>query len=116
MIKFRGQHLMKQYMSLKSIERGFKIWCRNDATSGHLFQFNIYTGRKENKEGDLGENVVMQLSRLLVRTNIRLFFENFFTTPLLMLKLIEDQICSCGTVFQNGKRMPKNLKKDKEIK
>ena len=58
MIKFKGQHSMKQYMPLKPIKRGFKIWRRNDSATGYLFQFDIYTGKKENKEGGLGENVV----------------------------------------------------------
>ena len=33
-----------------------------------------------------------------------------------MLRLKEYQIYSCGTIFQNKKGMPKNLKKDKEMK
>ena len=98
MIKFKGQHSMKQYMPLKPIKRGFKMWCRNDSATGYRFQFDIYTGRKKNREGGLGENVVMQLSRSLIGTNVRLYFENVFTTPYLIFKLKEDQIYSCGTV------------------
>ena len=37
MIKFKGQHSMKQYMPLKPIKRGFKIWCRNDSATAYLF-------------------------------------------------------------------------------
>ena len=41
MIKFKGQHSMKQYMPLKPIKRGFKMWCRNELATGYLFQFDI---------------------------------------------------------------------------
>ena len=58
----------------------------------------------------------MQLTRSLIGTNVRLYFDNFFTTPSLIFKLKQDQIYSWGTVCQNRKGMPKNLKKDKEMK
>ena len=71
MIKSKGQHSMKQYMPLKPIKRGFKIWCRNDSAIDYFFHFDIYTGKKENREGGLGENVVMQLSRSLIGINVK---------------------------------------------
>ena len=58
----------------------------------------------------------MQLLRSLIGTNVRLYFDNLFTTPSLIFKLKQDQIHSCVTVRQNRKGMPKNLKKDKEMK
>ena len=115
MIKFKGQHSMKQFILLKPIKKGFKMWCRNVSTTGYLFHFDIYTGKKENREGRLGENVVMQFFKSLVGTNFRLYFENFFTTPSLISKLKENQIYSCGTVSQNRRSMPNNREKDKEM-
>ena len=112
-IKFKDQHLLKQYMPLKLIKRGFRIWCRNDSATGYLFQFDIYTRKKENREGGLGENGVMHLSRSLVGTNVRLDFDNFFTTPSSIFKLKEDQLYSCNTIRQNRKGMPKILRKVK---
>ena len=47
MIKFKEQHSMKQYMPLKPIKRGFKIWCRNYSATGYIFQFDIYARKKE---------------------------------------------------------------------
>ena len=116
MIKFKGQHSMNQYMPLEPIKRGFKMWFRNDSATGYFFPFDIYTGKKENREGRRSENVVMQFFRSLIGTNVRLYFDNFFTTPSFIFKFKVDQIYSCGTVRQNRKGMPKNLKKDKEMK
>ena len=78
--------MRKQYIFLKPIKREFKIWCRNDLATGYLFQFDIYTGKKENREGGVGENEVMQLSRSSVGTNVKLYFDDFFTTPSLIFK------------------------------
>ena len=58
----------------------------------------------------------MQLSRSLFGTNVKLYFDNFFTTSSSLFKLKEDQIYSCDTICQNRTDMPKNLKKDKEMK
>ena len=61
------------YMPVKPIERGFKMLCRNDFSTGYLFQFDIYTKKKENREDGLGEYVVMQLSISSVGTNVTLY-------------------------------------------
>ena len=65
--------------------------------------------------GSLGENVIIQLSMSLVGTNVRLFFDNFFTSPALVHKLKQEKIFCCGTVRQNKNGMPKDLKKDKDM-
>ena len=44
MVRFKGRSSLKQYMPLKPIKRGFKIWCLCDANSGYLQEFQIYTG------------------------------------------------------------------------
>ena len=31
MVKFKGRSTLKQYMPLKPIKRGFKVWCRCDS-------------------------------------------------------------------------------------
>ena len=58
------------------------MWCRNDSATGYLFQFDMNGGKQESNVESLGENVIIQLSRSLVGTNVRLFFDNFFrSTP-----------------------------------
>ena len=55
MVKFKGQDAMKQYMPMKPIKRGFKMWCRNDSATGYFFQFDTQGGKKESNVGSLGE-------------------------------------------------------------
>ena len=115
MVKFKGQHAMKQYMPMTPIKQGFKMWCCNDSATGYLFQFDMYGGKQESNVGSLGENVIIQLSRSLMGANVRLFFDNFFTSPALVHKLKQEKIFRCGSVWQNRKDMPKNLEKDKNM-
>ena len=46
MIKLKGHNIMHQYINNKLIKWGFRMWCRYDSETGYLFQFDLYTGRK----------------------------------------------------------------------
>ncbi|KAJ8958695.1 hypothetical protein NQ318_016422 [Aromia moschata] len=54
MIRFKGRSTLKQFMPLKPIKRGYKVWIRADE-SGYACQFQIYSGKVESStEKDLG--------------------------------------------------------------
>jgi len=66
MIPFKGRSALKQYMPLKPIKRGYKVWCIADAKTGYVLKFEIYTGKQADADatpGDycLGERVVLNL-------------------------------------------------------
>lgn len=44
MIEYKGKTSLKQYMPMKPIKRGIKMWCRADSTNDYLSEFDIYTG------------------------------------------------------------------------
>lgn len=46
MIKFKGRSTMKQYMPMKPIKRGYKIWVRADQT-GFISEVEILTGKTD---------------------------------------------------------------------
>ncbi|GFQ78188.1 piggyBac transposable element-derived protein 4 [Trichonephila clavata] len=109
MIKF-----LKQYMPKKPIKRGYKVWMRCDS-SGFACEFQIYTGKTEEVEINLGERVIKNLSQKLLGKNHVLFLDNYFTYDL--LKYLETQnITACGTVNISRKSLPKNLLEDKKMK
>ncbi|XP_015373375.1 PREDICTED: piggyBac transposable element-derived protein 4-like [Diuraphis noxia] len=62
-IAFKGRSGMKQYMPMKPIKRGFKVWALADSASGYLINFEIYTGKNSNNltEFGLGEHLVESL-------------------------------------------------------
>ena len=75
----------------------------------------MYLGKKGKTESGLGESVVLSLCQELKDTNCFVFFDNVFTSPALLVKLLEIGIYATGTVRANRKNMPV-LKHDKEMK
>lgn len=117
MVKFKGRSSLKQYMPKKPIKRGFKIWARCDATTGYLYQFEVYVGKGDSIENEgLGYNVVWKLCQN-VPPNTLVAFDNFFTSCNIMDDLYLNDIFVVGTVRINRKDLPEILKKsDKQNK
>ena len=107
MIKFKGRSSMKQYIKSKPIKWGFKFWFRCDSKTGYLYDMNMYLGRKESTEYNLGESVVLNLASALDDSYCTLVFDNFFASPNLVQTLFDKKIYSIGTVRSNRKNMPK---------
>ena len=59
--KFKGRSSMKQYIKNRPIKRGFKYWYRCDSETGYVYQLEMYQGRKEKRELNLGSSVVLDL-------------------------------------------------------
>lgn len=114
MVKFKGRSTMKQYMPGKPVKRGYKIWARSDASSGYLYQFEIYTGKKDDgaiSEG-LGYRVVTNLTNDLHPTSpLLVVFDNFFTSVPLMETLLSKNIYAIGTIRTDRKFLPEPMKK-----
>ena len=63
MIRFSGRSTMKQYMPLKPIRRGYKVWMLADAERGYVSNLEFYTGKKGDKcELGLGGRVIRTLT------------------------------------------------------
>ena len=59
MIKFQGRSSLKQYMPLKPVKRGIKVWLLADSRNGYFSKFNVYTGKGATAEKGLGMRVVI---------------------------------------------------------
>lgn len=107
MIKYKGRTSLKQYMPMKPIKRGIKVWCRADSHSGYLCDFDIYTGRhRDGIQRGLGYSVVTRLCREIEGKWYNVYFDNFFTSYPLLEDLYSKKILACGTVRQGGKEFP----------
>lgn len=115
MIKFKGRSSLKQYMPLKPIKRGYKVWTRADET-GYICEFQIYTGRNRDcAEKNLATRVVKDLTTTITGHNHKVFFDNFFSSVELVKDLQGQKIQACGTICKDRKHLPsrvvqKNLK------
>ncbi|XP_055376720.1 piggyBac transposable element-derived protein 4-like [Condylostylus longicornis] len=105
MTKFLGRSSMKQYMPLKPIKRGIKIWMRCDSLTGYTYDFNIYSGKETGSlHGTLGERVVNKLMETVTETDVTLCFDRFFTSVHLVNTLPYPAL---GTCIANRKDLPK---------
>ena len=110
MIKFQGRSSLKQYMPMKPVKRGIKVWVLGDSSNEYFSKFKVYTGKQEAREVGLGEHVVKTLTRGLEKKNHHVFFDNFFTSVNLLEDLEKDGIYGCGTVRRHRKGLPSELK------
>ena len=115
MVKFKGRSGMKQYIKSKPVKWGFRFWFRCSSKTGYLYQKDIYLGKKQNAEFNLGEEIVLQLIKDLVGSFSIVYFDNFFNSPILIKKLFDKNIYTIGTATQNRKQLPKILE-DKKMK
>ena len=111
MIPFKGRSSMKQYLPMKPVKRGFKVWAMADALNGYLYDFNVYTGATGERETALGEKVVLTLSEPLRGKHHQLFFDNYFTSTLLD-KLLARGTYGCGTIRTNRKNFPSEISEE----
>ena len=73
MVPFKGRSSLKQYVPLKPVRRGFKIWVRADSINGYICDFSVYTGKDGAPVKDLGAKVVKNMQSLLL-VEITTFF------------------------------------------
>lgn len=108
-----GRSSMKQYLPMKPIKRGYKMWVRADSTTGYVYQFYMYTGKTDKTETGLGAKVVKTLSQPLIDNNFscHLAFDNFFSSYELMRDLRDHKIYSTATVRSDRVDLPKLIKK-----
>lgn len=105
MAKFKGRSSLKQYMPLKPIKRGVKIWTRCDSSTGYVYDMNIYCGKETNvQEGTLGERVVNKLASTITGKEVTLIFDRFFTSVHLMNTI---DYASVGTCMKGRKDVPR---------
>ena len=113
MIKFTGRLALKQYMPLKPVKQGIKVWALADSHNGYFHTFQVYTGKEGSGEKRLGHRVVNDLTQHLKGKNHHVFFDNFFTSEKLLRDLAYNNIYACGTARKDRKGFPLDLKKAK---
>ena len=110
MIPFKGRSSLKQYMLMKPIKRGYKIWCLADSLIGFIVKFDMYTGKyspgDRSDELTLSQHVVTKLTSVVSQSQRIVAFDNFFTILNLMNMLHDDGLYAVGTVRSNRKGLP----------
>ena len=82
MVKSKHRSGMRQYMQLKPVTFGLKLWVLAHSLNGYIYDFDIYTGKREPlHEQGLGYTVVMKLASRLLDQGYNFYFNNFYTSP-----------------------------------
>ena len=82
--------------------------------NGFASQFQIYTGKTNEVERNLGKRVVRDLTQPICGKNHILYMDNYFSSYNLFKFLEVQKIFSCGTVNMSRKNLPK-LVDDKNL-
>ena len=79
-----------QYLPKKPTRFGIKVWVVSESKTGYVLDFQVYTGATNDvlKQG-LGNRVVMDQYQ---HRDHSLFVENFYTSPKLLVDLLEKGI------------------------
>ena len=107
---FLGRSAMKQYIPLKPVKRGFKVWVLAESSTGYFLDLQVYVGKEgSGTEHGLGERVVLDLTEKYRGKAHRIFCDNFFSSPRLFMALHAHLLYACGTVRQNRLDFPLDL-------
>lgn len=117
MIPFKGKLGMKQYIKNKPQKWGIKVFTRAGVT-GLVYDFEVYTGKgtvtNERGLGVAGEVVLRLVSEVPKGLNYKCFFDNWFTSPELIVELKKMGILTVATINRNRLRGC-TFKSDKEL-
>jgi hypothetical protein len=98
MIKFKDRLSFRQYLPAKPTKWGGKLWNMADSDTGYMHHFQIYTGKEYSQEKGLLYRVVMDLCSNMLGKNLRVYFDNFYTSAELLKDLHTRGVLACGTV------------------
>ena len=108
MIKFTGRSSLKQYMPMKPVKRGIKVWVLADSHNGYFSKFQVYMGKKDGVvEKGLGARVVKDLTSSLKGKYHHVYFDNFFTSTELIWSGMESTPVAPQERIGRGFRRPK---------
>lgn len=118
MAAYKGRSTLKQYMPMKPIKRGFKIWVCACSETGYMLSFDVYTGKKsdQTREYGLGGRVVLDLTTPFLGIGHCIYFDNFFSSIDLVHHLLEETTFTCSTIRSTRDEYPTDMTPDKELK
>jgi hypothetical protein len=100
-VPFKDRSSMKQYMPMKLVKHGYKVWCLADSRTVFVSQFDIHTGRSdthENSSFSLVQRVVLSLCDTYIHSHRLIASDNFFTSYQFLKALNERGLYAVGMV------------------
>ena len=107
-----------QYIPKKPVKWGIKVWMCADAVTGYAHTFEVYTGADEvhsKHPKGVTYSVVMHLLEHLFDKGYTVYMDNFYSSPVLFLDLVDKNIAASGTAKTNRTNFPEYLKPDSKV-
>ena len=107
---WKGRLSFKQYIPTKRRRFGVKFFMLWGCNTKFVLNFVVDTGAEteidNHPDVGLSGSVVLSLIKSHLEENHALFVDNWFSSPLLFERLLEQQTKACGTVRKNRSGMP----------
>ncbi|XP_060777628.1 piggyBac transposable element-derived protein 4-like [Neoarius graeffei] len=115
MVKYKGRLAFRQYLPMKPVKWGVKVWVMAESTTGYVTSFQVYTGATEGKaEINLAHRIVTDLASPYYGSHLSVYMDNFYTSVPLLVYLKARGIQACGTVRANRRGLPKTKELSKQ--
>jgi hypothetical protein len=116
MVPWTGRLGWKQYIPMKPVKYGMKLYQLCEAGSGFVHSFKVYTGKEGNiVEKDHAAKVVKHLGQNLLDKGYIFWMDNFYSGIQLFEELRQRNTLACGTMRINRKGIPPAVK-DRKLK
>jgi hypothetical protein len=117
MVAYNGKFCaFKQYLPLKPITHGIKVWCLCCSVTKVILNWEVYVGAENEKLQNLpvhacgsGAGVVTRLTEGWEGKWHTIVMDNFFTSPMLFQNLLERKFYAIGTARQGRIGFPSSL-------
>jgi hypothetical protein len=107
---WKGRLSFKQYIPSKRHRFGVKLFMLCDCDTKFILNFVVYIGAETEIDNhpDVGMagSVVLTLMKNYLKKSHTLFVDNWFSSPILFERLLEQKTKACGTVRKNRSGMP----------
>ncbi|XP_030217354.1 piggyBac transposable element-derived protein 4 [Gadus morhua] len=86
MVKYKGLLAFRQYLPMKPVKWGIKVWVMAESNTGYVNNFQVYTGAFAGKtETGLAYRIVSDLAKPYFGSNVCVYMDNFYTSVKLLL-------------------------------
>ena len=111
MLKFKGRLGIKQYIKIKPVKWGIKLFTLAESATGYVLNVLPYTGKRDDTVFSKTTQTVLDVSSLYLHLGHHLFLDNYYMSIELVKALFSKATLCCGTVNANRVGLPADIKK-----